>query len=73
MTLKLGERYWISGCWKDGNNGLYNIKIFVDEDIRREYWEKIRGLPDHKNQASFTSRGKHRVGRQDLKNKTGNL
>jgi len=67
-----GDHYWISNCRKDGNDGLYNIKIHVDEDIRAEYWQKIRNLPGQIDKTSFTSRGKHRVGRQDLKNKTGN-
>ena len=68
-----GEHYWISGCRKDGNDGLYKIKVHVDENVRQEYWTKIRNLPERKLQDSFISRGKHRVGRQDLKNKTGNL
>jgi len=68
-----GDHYWISGCRKDGNDGLYNVKVLVDEDVRKEYWTNIRNMPERINQASFISRGKHRVGRQDLKNKVGNL
>ena len=72
FDIETGERFWVSGCRKDGNDGLYNIKIHVDENIRKEYWTDIRGMPERSNQASFTSRGKHRVGRNDLKNKVGN-
>ena len=68
-----GFYYWISGCRKDGNDGLYNIKVFIDKDIREEYWAKIRKMPERKDQKFFTSRGKYRVGRHDLKNKTGNV
>ena len=71
--IETGDYYWISGCRKDGNDGLYNIKVHIDEDIRAEYWTEIRNLPERKRQSSFTSRGKHRVGREDLKNKVGNL
>ena len=46
--------------------------IHVDEDIRKEYWTNIRNMPEKANQESFKSRGKHRVGRKDLKNKVGN-
>lgn len=67
-----GCHFWISGCRKDGNDGLYHISVHVDEDIRAEYWRDIRDLPDRMTQDSFSSRGKH--GRhQDLKNKTGNF
>lgn len=73
FDIESGDHYWISGCRKDGNDGLYMIEVHVDEDVRSEYWKDIRGMPDRKNQASFKSRGKHRVGRQDLKNKVGNI
>ena len=68
-----GRHYWVSGCRKDGNDGHYKTDVFVDENIRTEYWTEIRKMPERAGQNSFTSRGKHRVGRQDLKNKTGNL
>ena len=68
-----GSRYWISNCRKDGNDGLYSTTVHVDEDVRTDYWTNIRGMPERKSQASFRSRGKHRVGRNDLKNKVGNI
>ena len=67
------EEYWVSACRKDGNDGLYMTTVYVDEDIRSEYWTKIRQMPEQKNKISFRSRGKHRVGRNDLKNKVGNI
>lgn len=43
------EEYWISGCKKDGSDRLYGerVPIEIDEDVREEYWTKIRGLPDN--------------------------
>lgn len=42
-----GDEYWISGCRKDGCDRLYGerLPIEIDEDIREEYWTKIRGKP----------------------------
>ena len=72
FNTETGVEYWISNPRKDGNDSLYHCTIHVDEDIRAEYWTTVRGMPERKNQESFKSRGKHRVGRQDLKNKVGN-
>ncbi|MEX2243281.1 MAG: hypothetical protein WD716_05475 [Fimbriimonadaceae bacterium] len=43
-----GDEYWISGCKKRGGDRLYksNLPIDIDDDVREEYWTKIRGLPD---------------------------
>ena len=42
------EKYWISGCSKDGTDRLYNerIPILIDEDIQEEYWNEIRNMPE---------------------------
>ncbi len=42
-----GEHYWISGCKKDGGDRLYGERapIYIDEDVRVEYWTEIRNLP----------------------------
>ncbi len=41
------EEYWISGCKKDGADRLYGerVPIYIDEDVRVEYWTQIRNLP----------------------------
>ena len=46
-----GNRYWISGCKKDGNDRLYGerLPIYIDDDVREEYWIKIRNLPSNKD------------------------
>jgi hypothetical protein len=40
-----GERFWISGPRRDGADRLYvsNTAVEIDEDVREEYWRKIRG------------------------------
>lgn len=47
--IETGEKYWISGCKKDGNDKLYGERtpVYIDEDIQEEYWSKIRGLPQN--------------------------
>jgi hypothetical protein len=46
-----GEYYWISGCKKDGGDRLYGerLPIYIDDDIREEYWTEIRNLPGCKD------------------------
>jgi len=43
-----GEKYWISGCKKDGTDRLYkeNSPIYIDEDVQEEYWKEIRNMHD---------------------------
>ena len=46
-----GEEYWLSGCKKNGNDRLYGerLPIKIDDDVREEYWLKIRNLPENIN------------------------
>ncbi len=73
FDIETGEHYWLSGCRKDGNDGLYKIQIFVDQDIREEYWSEIREMPERKGQEFFTSTGKHQAGGKEPKNKRKNV
>jgi hypothetical protein len=45
--VESGEEYWISGPGKDGQDRLYagGAPVEIDEDIREEYWTKIRKDP----------------------------
>ena len=48
FDVKTGDKYWISGPRKDGQDRLYPQStqvVEVDEDVSEEYWAKIRGLP----------------------------
>lgn len=49
--VETGDRYWISGCKKDGGDRLYGerLPISIDEDVREEYWTIIRELPEYKD------------------------
>ena len=46
FEFESGERYWISGPKKNGQDQLYptNVPVEVDDDVRDEYWSKIRGV-----------------------------
>jgi len=47
--VESGEHYWISGPKKNGEDGLYGPRPTpIDQDVREEYWTKIRKLPDKK-------------------------
>jgi hypothetical protein len=47
-----GAEFWISGCKKRGGDRLYAGIIEIDDDVREEYWTKIRCLPQCKDQRS---------------------
>lgn len=55
IDVETGEEYWISGPKKDGSDRLYGerVLIFVDEDIREEYWVKIRDCPENKEETKY--------------------
>lgn len=45
FDIETGDRYWISGPKRNGQDSLYaaHTKPEIDEDVRDEYWSKIRG------------------------------
>lgn len=53
FDVESGEPYWISGPRRDGRDSLHatNVSTAIDEDVRDEYWSRIRRLPvpDRKN------------------------
>lgn len=54
-----GERYWISGPRRDGNDALYPMTVEIDENVREEYWCVTRNRPDLAEMTSFRSSGKY--------------
>lgn len=41
------RQYWVSGCRRDGRDRLHgSLSIEIDEDVRAEYWTRIRARPD---------------------------
>jgi hypothetical protein len=51
FNVDTGGHYWISGCKKDGSDRLYGerLPIYIDDDVREEYWNEIRNLPKQVN------------------------
>lgn len=54
-----GAHYWVSGCKKDGLDSLYANVVEIDEDVRDEYWVRIRNKPELKEMRSFKCLGKY--------------
>ena len=48
-----GDHYWVSGPKRKGEDRLYGerVPVYVDEDVREDYWVCIRGLPDRAAEA----------------------
>jgi hypothetical protein len=59
VDIATGEHYWISGPRTDGKDSLYPNIVEIDEDVREEYWLKIRKRPDLVAETSFRSGGKY--------------
>jgi hypothetical protein len=54
FDVETGDRYWISGPRKDGGDRLYGgtvPPVEIDEDVREEYWTRIRSRPDRVDDA----------------------
>jgi hypothetical protein len=50
FDVETGAEFWVSGCKKKGGDRLYGGTIEIDDDVREEYWIKIRGMPQCKDQ-----------------------
>jgi len=59
FDVDTGERYWISGCKKAGNDTLYSGVVEIDADVQEEYWTEIRGLPERVGETQLRSEGKY--------------
>ena len=51
--IATGEEYWISGPRRDGRDRLYGerVAVEIDEDVRTEYWTRVRRAPARKAEA----------------------
>ena len=51
FDTETGDHFWISGCKKDGTDRLYGerLPIYIDDNVREEYWTRIRNLPDKRH------------------------
>jgi len=59
FDIDSGERCWVSGPRRDGQDTLYPGIVDVDDGVREEYWTEIRGMPSMVNVTSFRSDGKY--------------
>jgi hypothetical protein len=59
FDLATGEEYWISGCKKNGADRLYGGTVEIDEDVREEYWTKIRGRKRTTGKSQIRDSGKY--------------
>jgi hypothetical protein len=59
FDVETREHYWISGCKKDGADGLYTTSVEIDEDVREEYWTQIRNKPEFLEIKSYKLPGKY--------------
>lgn len=59
FDIESGDRYWISGCRKDGRDALYVTEVEVDADVQEEYWREIRNRPDRVGTFTFVAKGKY--------------
>jgi hypothetical protein len=53
VDIETGEGYWISGPKKDGTDRYgwsRQTPVEIDEDVREEYWTKIRNQPERINE-----------------------
>lgn len=48
LDVESREEYWISGPKKRGGDRLYGSgRVEIDDDVREEYWTKIRNQPEN--------------------------
>jgi hypothetical protein len=59
FDCETGAEYWISGCKKKGGDRLYPGTIEIDEDVREEYWNAIRNMPEKRRIATIRCPGKY--------------
>ena len=62
------EDFWISGAKKDGNDSLFSTQIVIDDNVREEYWLKIRKQPENISKNSYRSKGKSKIEREKIEN-----
>ena len=47
LDVEAQSEFWISGPKKRGGDRLYGTGLVeIDDDVRAEYWTKIRGRPE---------------------------
>lgn len=60
------EDFWVSGAKKDGLDSLFSSTVYIDEDVRDEYWVSVRGVPEKVAEISYKSPGKSKEEREKI-------
>ena len=60
------EDFWISSPRKDGNDSLFSSTVEIDDNVRIEYWEKVRKLPKLIQSTTYKSAGKTKTEREKI-------
>lgn len=47
------KSFGFRGPKKNGTDKLYGGVVQIDDDVREEYWTRIRNLPQNKNKNSY--------------------
>ena len=53
------DKYWISGCRKDGRDALYTTEVEIDDDTLEHYWLEIRRRPEDRHIRHMSVPGKY--------------
>ena len=56
FDVETAERYWVSGCKRNGEDRLYGGVVEIDDDVREEYWVGIRQKPERKHLKQYRCR-----------------
>ena len=59
LEVNSNYEYWISNPKKLGNDTLYPGIVYIDEDVREEYWVNIRKQPQSRTQETYRCNGKY--------------
>ena len=59
MTQKLAGNTGSQAARKNGTDALYSTSVEIDDDVREEYWIKIRNKPELKAVKSLRCPGKY--------------
>jgi hypothetical protein len=54
FEVNSNQQYWISGPKRRGGDRLYGeaVPIYIDDDVREEYWRDIRKQPERAHETS---------------------
>mgnify|MGYP006902106588 CR=1 FL=1 len=60
------QDYWVSSPARSGSDTLFPMEVFIDDDVREDYWSIIRGKPEQASLSSYRSPGKTKKEKERL-------